>query len=683
MPNLALESIRATFLALAMLCLVYVGWRRADFRHRGWVLLLTGIGFLAFGSIADIANQSGLLKPLGTLWGRSLGSILAELVGYTCGTGLVTLGFLYWAPVMSSLERINELVAELQEANSRLCESNHRLREQMTARREAEQETRKDRRLLRAILESSRDAVLVVGEGDRILHANQRFQELWKIPSRIMHQSDDTEVRKFILRQVCNPEEDKEDIENLYASEEAADRTVYLLDGRVLAIHSRPLDVREGPKGRVWVLSDITERHRTERELKEYAAALEEANDSLRDYSNAAEAATKTKSEFLANMSHEIRTPMAAILGYADILLNDADKQTHQQRVDALKTIQRNGLYLLELMNDILDLSKIEAGRVELERDQCSPMQVVSDVISLMEVRAAAKNLLLQVEYDGPVPETIESDPLRLRQVLINLVGNAIKFTELGSVRLKVRMLFREGSSPRLAFEVIDTGIGLTSEQAERLFQPFMQADNSTSRRFGGTGLGLTISKRLAGMLGGDISLSSEHGRGSTFCLTIDPGPLDGVPMIDARTLRCEVNCADAEEDAAQTPLECKILLAEDGPDNQRLIAFLLRKEGAEVDLVENGQEAYQKAIQAQESGCPYDVILMDMQMPVMDGYEATRMLRKSGYLRPVVALTAHAMAGDREKCLDAGCDEFATKPIDRKVLLATVRSVLEPTTVC
>ena len=655
MANLTLESIRATFLTLATLCLLYVGWRRVDFRHRGWALLLAGAGLLAFGSIADLANQSGLLEPLGTLWGGSLGSILAELVGYTCGTALVTLGFLYWAPAMSSLERINELVAELQQANSRLCESNHRLREQMTARREAEQETLQDRRLLRAILESSRDAVLVVGEGDRILHTNQRFQELWNIPSRIMNRRNNAEVREFILRQVCNPEEDNQGIENLYASEEIAERTAYLRDGRVLAIHSRPLDVREGPKGRVWVLSDITERHRTERELKEYAAALEEANESLRNYSAAAEAATKTKSEFLANMSHEIRTPMAAILGYADILLNDADKQTRRQQVDALKTIQRNGQYLLELMNDILDLSKIEAGRVELERDQCSPLQVVADVIALMEVRAAAKNLLLRVEYDGTVPETIESDPLRLRQVLINLVGNAIKFTELGSVCLKVRMLSGRDSSPRLAFEVIDTGIGLTSEQAERLFQPFMQADNSTSRRFGGTGLGLTISKRLAGMLGGDISLSSEHGRGSTFCLTVDPGPLDGVPMIDARTLRYELNRADAKQDTAQPPLDCKILLAEDGPDNQRLIAFLLGKAGADVDLVENGQEAYRKAIEAQDSGCPYDVILMDMQMPVMDGYEATRKLRKSGYDRPIVALTAHAMAGDREKCLDAG----------------------------
>ncbi len=660
-----------------MACLVYVGCCRADFRHRGWHLLLAGVSLLVFGSVVDVVSEFGLLDPLGALWGCPLGSILAEIVGYSCGVGLVVLGFLCWLPAMSSLDRINRLVEELQLANSRLCESNFRLREQMAAREAAEQKTCEDRRLLRTILESSRDAILVVGEDRQILHVNQSFIELWDFPKELVRCWDDHEIRKYVLRQVQQPVPIDQTLEAFYSADEFGQQTVYLRDGRVLDIQFRPLELGDGPKGRIWVMSDITERHRSERELKEYAAAQEKANESLRQFTVAAEASTKAKSEFLANMSHEIRTPMAAILGYADILLNEGESQTREERVDALETIQRNGQYLLDLMNDILDLSKIEADKIVLERNLCSPMQVVSDVVSLMQVRAKAKNLALAVEYDGPLPQTIESDPLRLRQVLINLVGNAIKFTELGSVRVKVRVLANLETPPRLSFDVVDTGIGLTTEETERLFQPFMQADNSTSRRFGGTGLGLTISKRLARMLGGDISLSSEHGQGSTFTLTIDPGPLDGVPMIDARPPRREMDRAEAQEAAAQSQLECRILLAEDGPDNQRLIAFLLGKAGAEVDLVENGQEAYEKAIEAQESGCPYDVILMDMQMPVMDGYEATRKLRKSGYNRPVVALTAHAMAGDREKCLDAGCDEFATKPIDRKVLLATVNAVL------
>ncbi len=429
----------------------------------------------------------------------------------------------------------------------------------------------------------------------------------------------------------------------------------------------------------VSVQEDVTEKRRVADELQTYAAALEEANQTLRDYSAAVDAATQAKSEFLANMSHEIRTPMTAILGYSDILLNDGQQQSHGERVEAIQTIQRNGQYLLDLINDILDLSKIEAGKLELETVECSPVQVVSDAVSLMQVRADAKNLNLEVRYEGLIPTAIQTDPLRLRQVLINLLGNAVKFTELGTVTLKVHAPLSLGGSPRLLFEISDTGIGMTPEQTKTLFQPFQQADTSTSRRFGGTGLGLTISKRLAEKLGGDITLTSRYGEGSIFTLAIDPGPLDNVCMANVTDSDATGQAAPDEPTSIAKELSCRILLAEDGHDNQRLIAFLLRKTGAEVDVAENGQIAFEKAVQAQSAGCPYDVILMDMQMPVMDGYQATRELRESGYTRPVVALTANAMAGDRDKCLAAGCDEFATKPIDRRALLETVNAVLVP----
>ncbi len=432
----------------------------------------------------------------------------------------------------------------------------------------------------------------------------------------------------------------------------------------------------------VSVQNDVTEKRRVTEELQQYAAALEEANHTLREYSATAETATRVKSEFLANMSHEIRTPMTAILGFSEVLLGEEGiDRAPPERIDALSTIQRNGRYLLELINDILDLSKIEAGKFELEEAECCPIQVVSDVISLMQVRADAKNLALDAEYEGAIPETIRTDPLRLRQVLINLLGNAVKFTELGTVRLKVRFLSTLGASSKLVFEVSDTGIGMTAEQTQRLFQPFTQADSSTSRRFGGTGLGLTISKRLAEMMGGDIALTSQQGVGSTFSLTIDPGPLDGVLLVDATDTHCRAPETPSKPTPMPEELSCRILLAEDGPDNQRLIAFLLRKAGAQVDLAENGLVAYEQAMARLNQGQPYDVVLMDMQMPVMDGYEATRKLRESGYDRPVVAVTANAMAGDREECLAAGCDDFATKPIDRRALLESVKAALEPAT--
>jgi CheY-like chemotaxis protein/anti-sigma regulatory factor (Ser/Thr protein kinase) len=257
--------------------------------------------------------------------------------------------------------------------------------------------------------------------------------------------------------------------------------------------------------------------------------------------------------------------------------------------------------------------------------------------------------------------------------VLINLVGNAITFTEKGEVRITAR-LAHESDSWRLCFQVTDTGIGMNEEQVRRLFQAFSQVDSSAARRFGGTGLGLCLSKGLIKAMHGSIEVRSVPGKGSTFTIAIDPGPLDGVPMIQhgrESVIQRPPNAASAE--APQTVLNCRVLLAEDGQDNQRLISFLLKKAGAEVTTVENGQRAMEAAMVQSEAGCPFDVILMDMQMPVMDGYQTTRTLRERGYGGPIVALTAHAMIEDRQKCLDAGCDDYTTKPIDRQMLLDVV----------
>jgi signal transduction histidine kinase/ActR/RegA family two-component response regulator len=409
-----------------------------------------------------------------------------------------------------------------------------------------------------------------------------------------------------------------------------------------------------------------------ERKVAERTAELEAA---LR----AAQAANVAKSEFLANMSHEIRTPMTAILGFAGLVREELkcctvcpDHATCKRRVattEHVDTINRNGEQLLRIINDILDLSKIEAGKLQPETTLVSPVELVADVESLMRVRAAAKGLAFEVEFAGALPEQVCTDPTRLRQILINLIGNAIKFTETGRVRLVVRCV-----AGRLEFEVIDTGLGMTAEQVARLFRPFSQGDSSMSRRFGGTGLGLAISKRLAHMLAGDLTVASEPGVGTTFRLAIAAGPLAGVRMLDrpAEALRGKPeHSTSAPMPPAQ--LEARVLLAEDGPDNQRLIACVLEKAGATVTVAENGRVALASALDAHRAGSPFDVILMDMQMPEMDGYEATRTLRRAGYPGPIIALTAHAMATDRKKCLDAGCDDYATKPVDRRKLIEAI----------
>ena len=415
----------------------------------------------------------------------------------------------------------------------------------------------------------------------------------------------------------------------------------------------------------------LEELSRAEREARENAAALEKAYRELEQAHATAQAATRAKSEFLANMSHEIRTPMTAILGYADLLRDP--KVEPASALEYLQIIRKNGDHLLTIVDDILDLSKIEAGRMTVEHVACSPCAVITEVASLMRVRAKEKDLAFEIQYETPVPDTIRSDPTRLRQILLNLVGNAIKFTQQGSVRIAVR--FERPPAPResrLVFEVIDTGIGMRPEDQARLFHAFQQADGSTTRQFGGTGLGIAISKRLAAMLGGDISVESEHGRGSRFLLSLETGALEGVQLVERANETIDWKAAGATPPAAETALTLagRILLAEDGRDNQLLIAFYLRKAGAEVALADNGERAWRAAQKASAEGRPFDLILMDMQMPELDGYEVTRRLRAEGYGGPIVALTAHAMSGDREKCLRAGCNDYLTKPVDRARLI-------------
>jgi CheY-like chemotaxis protein len=338
-----------------------------------------------------------------------------------------------------------------------------------------------------------------------------------------------------------------------------------------------------------------------------------------------------------------------------------------------LAIIRRSGQGLLSLINDILDLSKIEAGKMAPQPEPCDLSDLLTGVIGIMQVPAGQRDVGLSLEYAGQVPKTIRTDPLRLRQAMVNLVANAVKFTERGQVRVVASLLSDWRGSPAVRLDVIDTGIGISPGQLAGLFRPFVQADASTSRKYGGTGLGLAITQGIAKLLGGELSARSAQGKGSTFCLTIPTGPLEGVAMLDRP-------CVPADQAAGPPPAPgpgakplagTRVLLAEDSRDNVLLIQTVLRKAGATVDTADNGLAALRKARTAGADA--FDVILMDMQMPEMDGYEATSALRSAGYARPILALTAHSMSSDRDKCLAAGCNDYLTKPIDRQALIEAV----------
>ncbi|MDD5629175.1 MAG: response regulator, partial [Elusimicrobia bacterium] len=659
----------------------------------------------------------------------------------------------------------------------------------ISERRKREEELRFKNLLLSTQQEATLDGILVADAKGGIISFNRRFLELWGVPPELAAARDDERMLALVKGRMRDPESFLAKVRYLYAHRQESSRDeLALQDGRTFDRYSAPLTGPEGTDfGRVWFFRDITELKRAQQEA-------EKARDAALDLA-------RLKSDFLANMSHEIRTPMNAIIGMTGLLMDT--ELTPQQR-DYARTANSAGEALLDIVNDILDFSKMEAGRLTMEAVDFSLREAVETAVELVAPRAHAKGLELACLIEPGLDPALRGDPGRLRQVLLNILGNAVKFTESGHVLAKVGRECEDGERVALRFSVQDTGIGIPAEAQGRLFQVFSQADSSTTRRYGGTGLGLAISKKLVELMGGAIGLESEPGRGSTFwftvpfakaagpalaepapaalcgvralavddnaasreivsahlaswrmrCDAVDSGPAalealrreaagkdpyrlavldmlmpgqDGLAL--ARSIRAEPALAglrlvmmtslgralSAQERAdcgigacltkpvrpsalfdaisrvlaaeAQAPVErraaappaeakvrrrfCRILLVEDNAVNQKVAILQLQKLGCEADVAGNGLEALEALGRS-----AYDLVLMDCQMPEMDGFQATAEIRRregSGKRTPVIAMTANALEGDREKCLAAGMDDYVAKPVRMPELCAVL----------
>lgn len=583
---------------------------------------------------------------------KSLGAVDTVAYGFVLVILLFT-GLFIFRPVVAAVVR---------QQNDQTA-ANERLGERAEALEQSRGNLRKQTRILKSVLNTMGDALIVVDEEGRLLMQNPSADRLFGNLEEGTSRDDwhraaglcDPETNEpFSLEQgpVFRALNGKRFNEYLIKVQNNVASTAKI----VSATGRKMVDEESNLSGAVISFHDVSDRILKEQELMESKIRAESANIS--------------KTQFLANISHEIRTPMGAILGYADRLL--IGSLSSAERQDIVQVIRRNGRNLMNIIDDLLDISRVEAGQLAIEKQDLDPVDILSEVYSLLVNKAEEKGLQFCFSFEGPVPVRIHTDPIRLRQVLINVVGNAIKFTEQGSVDVKVRLAEKtELAQPRIEFEVSDTGCGIRQENTHKLFKPFAQVDSSTTRRFGGTGLGLNLSRRLAKALGGDLILTrTEYGQGSTFTVYVDPGDINGVARVGDLCIRPTSPTGTQEQFETMFPASglegAKILIVDDGEENRELFSYYLTRAGADVLTASDGQEGFETALKHN-----LDLVLLDIQMPKLDGYQTVARLREENYRAPIVALTAHAMKEEKERCRVAGFDDHLAKPIDAKNLVA------------
>jgi len=515
---------------------------------------------------------------------------------------------------------------------------------------------------VRAALDTMAEGLLIVDNREQVVLANKAFADIFgksstellglkasEFPWREKNGTSSMKTEKPWTQALSRGQIQKDDMMWLQIDEDTV---------KSFKVNCSPVMGENGKYAGVLVsFDDITQLEKKEVELRKSKDEAEQANAS--------------KSAFLANMSHEIRTPMNAILGFTDILKRGYVKN-EQESLRYLNTIHSSGKSLLELINDILDLSKVEAGKLEFEKFDFQPYGTINEVVQLLRPTAEEKNIPISWEAGGPVPELIETDPVRFRQILFNLTGNAVKFTEQGTVGIVCRREKRSGRD-FFCIDVRDSGIGMAPETVKSVFDPFVQADVTVTRRFGGTGLGLSISRKFALALGGDIVVASEEGQGSTFSLLLPVGKTTSDRLLQPEEVHDIVGTEASGESLSWQFSDARILVVDDGAENRELVKVVLEEAGLSVDEAENGAIGVEMVQRH-----TYDLVLMDVQMPVMDGFTAVQRMRENGVTIPVVALTANAMKGFEAECLASGYSEYATKPVDIDKLMMMVAGYID-----